>query len=48
MGVVKSKMNASEAVLLVYEIVYIKSLSESCSSVILDSKDEMNPVYSDD
>ena len=46
MVMVRSKKNAAEAAPLVCEIMYIKSLPESCSSVALDSKDEMNPVYS--
>lgn len=46
MVMVRSRRNVFKAALLVYKIIYIKSLLESCSSIVLDSKDEMNPVYS--
>ena len=48
MVMVRSKRNVFKVALLVYKIIYIKSLLESFSSIVLDSKDEMNPVYSDD
>ena len=44
--VVRSNKNAAEAAPLVCENMYIKGLPESCSSVALDSKDEVNPIYS--
>ena len=46
MVMVRSNENAAEAAPLVCEDMYIKSLLESCSSVALDSKNEMNTVYS--
>ena len=46
MVVVRLNKNVVEIAPLVYENLYIKSLLESCSSVVLDFKDEMNPVYS--
>ena len=46
MIVIRLNKNKAETAPLEHKILYIKSFSENCSSIALDFKNEMNPVYS--
>ena len=44
--IIKLNKNVIKAALLIYKNLYIKNLSENYSSIVLNSKNEMNLVYS--
>ena len=45
MIMIRSNKNIVKTFLLIYENLYIKNFLKSYNSIILNSKNEMNPIY---